>query len=360
MKLNAIMLPTLQCNASCDYCFVQPRTETLGLPLLERVFRRLDEYVQSRSVSELHLFWQGGEATLMGEDWFRRMAEMATRVLGGTRVSHHLQTNLLGFDERWADLAEDVFGGCLSTSLDYPNVHRRFDGRCTAYDDRVLEGIALARSRGLTVRAIALINQQTLAEGASAFFRYFVDEVGLPELQINLPYYDGRSARFPSSQRMAVEDVAQFLGDMVDLLVSSDSEVRIRPLSSFHDVFRGLQSGEIGCIWSPGCGDDFLCIGPRAQVSVCDCWVSGEYEDHMGTLLDSSVEQLLEGPIRKKIRSRLASIVKTRCGSCRFLALCFGGCPKRAQAFTGDLNRPDYYCEAYHRVFESLEAACPT
>src|SRR5690606_12938119 len=69
------------CNLDCAYCFFLEKEHLypgsrfrMGEDMLERYVRQLIEAHQTDSVT---IAWQGGEPTLMGLDFYRRMIELA-------------------------------------------------------------------------------------------------------------------------------------------------------------------------------------------------------------------------------------------------------------------------------------------
>lgn len=66
------------CNLDCAYCFYLHKQElinsrkVIGEEVLERF---IYEYINSQNVSEIVFTWQGGEPTLLGIDFFKKVIE---------------------------------------------------------------------------------------------------------------------------------------------------------------------------------------------------------------------------------------------------------------------------------------------
>ena len=58
--------------------------------VLERYVR---QYIESQETPEVVFAWQGGEPTLMGVDFFRRVVELQRQYANGKKVSNTFQTN---------------------------------------------------------------------------------------------------------------------------------------------------------------------------------------------------------------------------------------------------------------------------
>jgi uncharacterized protein len=71
--------------------------------------------------------WQGGEPTLLGLDYFRRIVELQQRhAMPGKRIRNSLQTNGVLLDEEWCKfLAEER--SLVGLSIDGPReLHDRY------------------------------------------------------------------------------------------------------------------------------------------------------------------------------------------------------------------------------------------
>lgn len=117
------------------------------------------------------------------------------------------------------------------------------------------------------------------------------------------------------------------------------------------------------CVWSYSCAKGLVCVGPDGQAGQCDCWVAAYPEYNYGSFLGDSIEAVLASPNRKALLDRPLRLAReTSCGECRFWAICHGGCPVRAFAFTGDSQEPDHYCRVYQAMFSAVldEASRPS
>jgi sulfatase maturation enzyme AslB (radical SAM superfamily) len=214
---SVVLLPTLACNAACDYCFEQHRGGTLDHASLEMIVDQLVELARNQDLKRMSVFWQGGEVTLLSPEWFEQAGEIFTKYLSQADVEivHYLQTNLIGYDRSWNPLVYQMFGGSLGTSLDYPNLYRRPVGRQPEdFLPRWRQGYDAAREGGVHVGVIAVVNHATISTGAEAFYRFFVDELGIDDFQVNTPFFarnqanslepldPTRSVHFSSSWRM--------------------------------------------------------------------------------------------------------------------------------------------------------------
>ena len=80
-NLGILIKPaSYDCNMACDYCYYRPVEKLYGevkrpRMALETVDAVCRQYL-ALGPREVKIGWQGGEPTLMGLDWFRRVVEI--------------------------------------------------------------------------------------------------------------------------------------------------------------------------------------------------------------------------------------------------------------------------------------------
>jgi uncharacterized protein len=76
------------CNLNCSYCFYLHKEKLLST---ENNWRMSDEvleefikqYIQEQTADEIIFSWQGGEPTLCGLDFFKKVAAFERKYMGG-------------------------------------------------------------------------------------------------------------------------------------------------------------------------------------------------------------------------------------------------------------------------------------
>jgi hypothetical protein len=96
------------CNLACVYCYYlhkgglldQPAHPRMSDELLEEHIR---QYIEAQTGEEVVFSWQGGEPTLLGLDFFRRVVELQAKYRQPfQRSENDLQTNGTLLDGAWA------------------------------------------------------------------------------------------------------------------------------------------------------------------------------------------------------------------------------------------------------------------
>src|SRR5215218_3298133 len=89
------------CNLDCKYCFylekekLYPQSAGFGFKMPDDMLESyVRQYIEAQNVPEISFAWQGGEPTLLGVDFFRRVVALQQQYCPrGKRVTNALQTN---------------------------------------------------------------------------------------------------------------------------------------------------------------------------------------------------------------------------------------------------------------------------
>ncbi|MCC6699742.1 MAG: SPASM domain-containing protein [Candidatus Hydrogenedentes bacterium] len=302
----------------------------------------------------LKVFWQGGEILCLSPDSVHRGLDGAEQVFrdSGIAVEHYLQTNLLLYDTgRWKDVLLRFQNGNVSSSVDFPNVYRRAGSRSgDEYNRYWLEKKNIAERDGIRVSVIALPNSETLELGAQEFYRYYRDELRVRALQVNLPFQGNAGPPVV----LDLERLSAFMVELYETWLRNKRDLYLSPFTYFEDRIFGAKI-TLPCIWSYTCAKGLVCVGPDGQTGQCDCLVATRPEYNYGSFLEGSMGAVLSSPNRNAILDRPLRLAReTSCGECRFWAICHGGCPIRALAFTGNIQEPDHYCQVYQAMFSAI------
>jgi radical SAM protein with 4Fe4S-binding SPASM domain len=360
-EISMIFLPTLKCNAACEYCFEEKSPNTMTLDEFAIALTRVLDYMQSEEVDRLRIFWQGGEVLTMKPDWFMRAHEIMGNLAHakGKVIVNELQTNLIGYGKKWNRVLREMFSNQLGSSLDFPNLYRKVvGGDPLDYNDLWIRRYREAKASDVQVGVISLPNEETFRMGAVRFYTYFVEEIGLSGFQLNTPF-PGGPAKIDALLKS--DDFIAFSLDLIDTWLNDgyDRGIGISPFDGILEYFKTGDTGGLLCGMRGDCSRQFFSMDPRGNVSQCDCWVTSYPEFHFGNIFQCrDFNELMDSRQRRIFEERPIRLIESSdCIECEYLSICHGGCAIRAYSANRDIFTKDPNCNAYKAVFKHLERA---
>jgi len=358
---SVILLPTAECNVACTYCFEHKEPHRLPMLLVPLLTKRLLDHMDHEGIGECEIYWQGGEAMIMGPAWFVEAGKIMDEAAAarGRSFKHYLQTNLISYSPAWNDVLRTMFGGSLGTSMDFPNHYRKlFKGGAEAYTAIWTQRLREAQAAGLHIGVIAVLHQGSLDAGPERFYHYFTEELGLKNFQVNTPF-PGGPASAEGGIRLDTVKLAEFLAGLFDVWMEKGyaDGVSLGPFDALIHHFTGAPA-RLPCIWKENCSNQFISVDSKGTVAQCDCWVTSYPESFFGNIFrDPDLTQMLRtSPARREFVERPKHLVEHEdCLQCRFLSICHGGCPVRTYSALGTMLAKDPYCEVYKSVFGRAE-----
>ncbi len=337
------------CNLSCTYCFYLSKAELYPEVRVHRmsdeVLRELVAQVVGVSPGRVSFCWQGGEPTLAGLDFYRRVVEYQELFRApGQVVENCLQTNGVLIDEEWARFLSR-YGFLVGVSLDGPrefhDYYRRDRSGRGSYD-RVMRGIGWLRKFGVEFNILVLLNDRNV-KYPRKLYRFLVGQ-GFRYLQF-IPCVE----RDPETGEIAgysitPEEYGRFLCELFDEWTRGGvPDVYIR---DFDDILISYVTGDSpSCIFGRECGR-YVVIEYNGDVYPCDFYVEPDW--FLGNIMEEPLEEILQKEKFKKFRSRKRELAR-RCEGCPWLWLCNGGCPRHWEVLGFSRN---YFCSSYRRFFE--------
>jgi radical SAM protein with 4Fe4S-binding SPASM domain len=327
------------------------------------VIRKVYEYSETHHIDKVVLYWQGGEVFTLGPSWFERMDEIVSQVFGSStiRIRHRIQSNLISYTSKCKPVIKKTFQNSIGSSLDYPSLYRGFPTtKKEQFNDIWLKYCNRARSDGIDVSVISVLNKESLEIPPIEFLKFYSNGMGISNMQLNFPFDLHSHFKSESSFFLDPSELGKFLVDLFDTWIDESSswyrKLHINPFCELIDVFSfAPRPSRCNCIWSGNCADTFFSIGPDSSVGLCDCWVTSLPEFSFGNLQTQTLDEISHSPVREKFAQRIESVMESECADCPFLSVCFGGCIVRTYGNNGTIEGKDPYCEAYKMLFSSVQ-----
>ena len=180
------------CNLNCDYCFYLSKEKllnsTCNWKMSDEVLEQfIKQYIEGHDYNENIFSWQGGEPTLLGLDFFKKVIELEKKYCPqGKRCENDLQTNGILLDDEWCRfLKENNF--LVGLSIDGPKeIHdkHRFDKNGGSTFDKVFAAVNLLKKHDVPFNTLVTINRDN-AKHPLEVYRFLRDEVKPRAIQFN-------------------------------------------------------------------------------------------------------------------------------------------------------------------------------
>jgi uncharacterized protein len=343
------------CNLQCDYCYylkkqsLYPDDQSFRLPddLLEKYIR---QHIEACPDPVIRFAWHGGEPTLLGLDYFRRIVEIQRKYQSSHRqIFNGIQTNGTLLDEDWCRfLAEKGFGAGLS--LDGPqemhDSHRLTKGGRPTHS-QAMRGYELLRKHRIPFDILCVVHAQNVLHPREiyGFFKHIkASHIGFLPLVEPRSDLDGGI----SSSTVPAEAFGAFLCTIFDEWTTQDiGRVKIQ-------IFEETAGTALGqdhalCIFKKTCGDVPV-LEHNGDFFACDHFVDREHL--LGNLRETPLVDLVEGSKQRAFGQAKWDSLPRYCRECEVLALCNGACPKDRILQTPDGEAGlNYLCAGYKRFF---------
>ncbi len=340
------------CNMRCRYCFYADVMAKSRVPHREMMSDETLETLVSSALreadGEVTFAFQGGEPTLRGKDFFYRYLELVRKYnQKGLKVNNTLQTNGYLIDEDWARiLSEGKF--LVGLSVDgTKTIHDKFrpdqEGKGTF--DRVMKAAETLKKHDVDVNALCVVNNVVAKNGAKVINSLI--NLGFDYIQF-IPCLDGFGEKKNRDFSLEPQFYARFLKETFD--VYYDRFMRGKPVSvRTFDNYAGILMGypPESCGMSGVCACYFTVEGD-GSVYPCDFYVIDRYV--LGKTGKNTFEEMAASDAAKTFIAE-SKTVDPECLSCRWRALCRGGCRRNRQTEIGGNLKLNEYCSAFKEFF---------
>ena len=343
------------CNLDCRYCYyLDKRNLYAESGLLRMSEERLENYIVQHIAAATEptvLFsWHGGEPTVLGLDYFRRIVELERRhAPAGRGIANGIQTNGYLLDEAWARfLAAEQFN--VGLSLDGPaelhDAYRRTGGGGATHSQAV-RAFDLLRTHGVPTEVVCVVHDRNVERPLSVY-RFF-RSIGCQSLGF-LPVVEssGSGAGGVTPETPSAEAYGTFLCRVFDEWIQHDTaRIGVQNFEEASRPGRGLEHSL--CTFRPTCGQ-IPVVEHNLDLYCCDYFVDREHR--LGNLAQTPLSELLDSAMLQAFGQAKLDTLPRCCRECEVLALCNGGCPHhrflRAPNGEPGLN---YLCAGLKRFF---------
>ena len=341
------------CNLGCDYCYylnkelLYPKRSSYRMPddILESY---IVQHIHSAPQATIRFSWHGGEPTLLGVDYFRRIVALQRKYCPPDRqITNGIQTNGTLLNEDWCRfLAAEGFN--VGLSLDGPqhiHDHYRVTKSRQPTHRQTMRGYELLRQHNVTVDILCVVNAYNVGYPAEVY--QFFKQIGAPYIGF-LPLVEAQldSPNAVSDRSVPAEAFGSFLCTVFDEWKRQDiGHIKVQ-------IFEEVSGTALGqeqrlCIFRRTCGD-IPVIEHNGDFYACDHFVDNGHL--MGNIAEKPLVEMLESKPQRTFGQAKQDTLPGYCRSCDVLHLCNGECPKNRLIRTPD-GEPglNYLCAGYKR-----------
>ncbi len=343
------------CNLDCHYCYylkkehLYPKGESFRMPdsILEKY---IIQHIDASPGSVINFSWHGGEPTMLGLDYFRKIVELQRRHQPPHQsITNGIQTNGTLLDEEWCRfLAAEGFS--VGLSLDGPQeMHDRYrvtKGQKPTHK-QAMRGYEVLRQHRIPCDILCVVHAQNV-KYPTQVYRFFkqikaqyIEFLPLVEPQ---PDEDGSV----SHRTVPAEALGNFLCTIFDEWKREDiGQIKVQ---IFEEAARTAFGQEHSlCIFRETCGDVPV-VEHNGDFFSCDHFVDTEHR--LGNIQVAPLVDFIESPAQRAFGQAKLDTLPRYCRACGVLTMCHGGCPKDRILRTPDGEAGlNYLCAGYQRFF---------
>ena len=365
------------CNLDCSYCYYLEKEKLFPSHRKAADFRISDatlesfvrQYIQTQPNDVISFAWQGGEPTLMGIEFFRRVVELQKRFCPPEkRVENVLQTNGTLLNSNWCQFFKEHHF-LLGLSIDGPReLHDRY--RVTRGGkprfDLVMHGLKLLKDHGVDFNTLTVVYRELayhpldvyefLREHGSGYMQF------IPVVERFTKSEETELANPPMLKVLSPElkvapwsveplQFGLFLTDMFDQWVRRDvGKIFVQTFDVQLGIWAGRGAGL--CIFAETCGGA-MALEHNGDLYACDHYVFPEYR--LGNIHQQTIREMVESPVQKKFGLDKQNSLPAYCRRCEVRFACNGECPKNRFAVTPD-GEPglNYLCAGYKHFLNHI------
>jgi uncharacterized protein len=342
------------CNLNCAYCYYLKRQdlfpEASSFRMTDEMLERyIVQHIQATTERTISFSWHGGEPTVLGLDYFRKIVELQRKhAPEGKRIENGMQTNGVLIDDEWARfLSAERFN--IGLSLDGPaELHDPYrvarGGQPT--HRQVVRAFELLMKRSVALSIICVVHNLNVRQPFSVY-RFF-RSIGAPFIGF-LPVVelDSETGQV-TPETPAAEEYGEFLCRIFDEWRARNAgRIGIQIFDEASRPLRGMEHSL--CVFRETCGQ-IPVLEHNGDFFPCDHYVDADRK--LGNITVTPLSQLLDGEALRAFGDAKRDTLPRYCRECEVLAYCNGGCPKYRFIATPDGDPGlNYLCAGLKRFF---------
>lgn len=360
------------CNLDCKYCFYLEKEkmypDTKDWAMSDKILESfIKQYIETQSVQDINFTWQGGEPTLLGVEYFKKVIELQKKYSNGKKISNSLQTNGVTLNDQWCEFfLENEF--LIGLSIDGPkemhDYYRIYKGGQASFD-KVVKGLELLKKHKVEFNTLTCVTSKNSYHPIEVYS--FLKEIGsnyiqfipIVERSTNLANSNNLKLISPSFEGSAeVTDwsvdslqYGKFLSTIFDEWIKKDvGEYFIQMFEVSLESWYGKKQSL--CVFRETCGTA-MAIEHNGDLFSCDHFVYPE--NKLGNILNKHLDSLVDSSQEIQFGENKRKELPQYCIDCDVRFACNGECPKNRFIKTPDGEEGlNYLCAGYKYFFNHV------
>ena len=342
------------CNMQCDYCFycdeMKNRKQASYGFMTEETLKNVIRRTMLRAEGCISYAFQGGEPTLRGLDFFRKLVELQNKYnRNNIRIDNAFQTNGYALDDEWCSFFHEnhfLVGVSVDGTKDIHDSlrHAKADGGPTF--DRVAGAIRLLEKHQVEYNILTVVTSWS-AGRIGEIYRFY-DSMGW-RYQQYIECLDPLGEEWGGKPySLTPEAFGQFMVELFGLW-HEDLKRGKMPYNRKFENYVSILMGRIpeSCEQRGTCGMQMV-VEADGSVYPCDFYVMDRYR--LGNFNTDRLDDI--DARRREIRFVEESQKVSRvCRECEYYRVCRGGCQRSKIYYPEEKGYRSYFCQGYRRFF---------
>lgn len=347
------------CNLNCTYCYylkkerLYPQNSSkqdfiINDKILEKF---IDYYINSQpeNYNDIYFIWQGGEPTLLGIHFFEKVITLQEKYRkNNIKIMNFFQTNGKNLNEDFVKFFKD-YNFLVGISIDGPedlHDYYRIDKNGKGSFREVIKSIDILLKLGVEFNTLTTVHRYN-ANYPDKIYN-FLKSIGSTFIQF-IPIVEPDVKKVVTDWSVDSKQWGDFISTIFKLWLDDIGKIFIQQFDIILGCYLGIPSSI--CTFSKECGKG-LVIEHNGDIFSCDHFVFPEY--YLGNINNNSLSSFAESETQIAFGKNKYLSLPDECLKCKFLSLCYGGCPKDRilKRKTGNLN---WLCQGYFNFFKNTD-----
>jgi len=348
--INLLIKPVSgNCNLRCSYCFysnvIHNRvTKSFGF-MDERTISIILEKVLNEANNELNIAFQGGEPTLIGLPFYKKVVDFVDKTKKPKLdVTYSIQTNGMLLDNDWAKFFSDhqFLVGLSLDGIKVTNDIYRIDAKGEGTFKIIMHSAKILANHGVDFNILTVVTKP-ICQHIRQIYTFYRNNNFLYQQYIPwIPPFEKPVDK--EDNLLSSQDYGEFLRKLFDLWYLDKIQGKFIYIRYFDNLLEILQGyPPQACELMGRCTYQYV-VEADGSVYCCDFYVIDKYK--IGNFLTDDFHTI-ENNRRETNFIQTSMQIDEKCKTCKWWKLCRGGCRRYREPMINNKLSLNMYCDAF-------------